>query len=67
MSSNFPDIAKEWNIEKNDKLKPVEIASKSSKKWFGGYAEKDMNGQHLYQTEHTITQVVLFARDKHQN
>ena len=32
LSSNFPDIAKEWNIEKNDKLKPDEIASKSSKK-----------------------------------
>lgn len=32
LASKFPDIAKEWNYEKNNKLKPDEVTSHSNKK-----------------------------------
>lgn len=35
LASNFPEIAKEWNYEKNGDLRPNQIAPKSNKKfWF---------------------------------
>lgn len=32
LESSFPEIAKEWNYEKNDPLKPDEVTKKSNKK-----------------------------------
>ncbi len=32
LTTKYPEIAKEWNEEKNDSLKPTEVTSKSSKK-----------------------------------
>lgn len=34
LESNFPDIAKEWDYEKNFPLKPSEITSKSNRKFW---------------------------------
>lgn len=44
LSTNFPEIARTWNYEKNGDLHPNEITSGSTKK-YGGYVRKDMNGK----------------------
>ena len=51
-----PELAKEWNYEKNNPLTPDVVSPGSSKK-FGGSANKDMNGELRFHQEMLVMAV----------
>ena len=54
-----PELAKEWNYEKNGELKPTMVTRGSQKK-YGGNVRKVMNGRQVSIIE-TMVQGVLFV------
>lgn len=56
----YPNIAEEWNTSKNGDLLPS-MFSPGSRKKYGGFAAKVMNGRRLSIVGHSSAQAVPFA------